>query len=164
MLLTETQELETLIAENPEAAAAAAGVFAVGMATIVVSTIIWYVLVIIGDWKIFEKAGKPGWHSLIPFLNMYDEYDLCWNGSMGVVYMVCLFITAFLSTGEELSGIKAVICFVTAIVTLVLRIIQSNKLAKAFGHGIGFTICLILFERISRVVLGLGNSQYQGPQ
>ena len=30
----------------------------------------------IGDWIIFIKAGKPGWHSIITILHMYDEYDI----------------------------------------------------------------------------------------
>ncbi|MCR5099477.1 MAG: DUF5684 domain-containing protein [Lachnospiraceae bacterium] len=147
-----------------EAGAAAVGL---GVMGILVVAIIWYILVIIGDWKIFEKAGKPGWHSLIPFLNLYDEYDLCWNGSMGIVYMVALGVSTFLTSGSEdveVTGFKAIVAGVLAIVALVLRIIQSNKLAKAFGHGIGFTLFLIVFERIARVILGFGSSEYEGPQ
>ncbi len=147
-----------------EAGAAAVGLGVMGILGV---AIIWYILVIIGDWKIFEKAGKPGWHSLIPFLNLYDEYDLCWNGSMGIVYMVALGVTSFLTNGGEdaqVTGVKAIIAGVLAIVALVLRIIQSNKLAKAFGHGIGFTLFLIVFERIGRVILGFGSSEYEGQQ
>ena len=35
---------------------------------------IWWVLVIIGGWKMFVKAGKPGWGIIIPF---YNTYLLC---------------------------------------------------------------------------------------
>ena len=149
-----------------EAGAAAAGLFGLGLAGAFVCAVVWYILVIVGDWKIFEKAGKPGWHSLIPFLNLYDEYDLCWNGSMGVVYMLALGISTFLTSGEdaETAGFKAIVAGVLALVALVLRIIQSNKLAKAFGHGIGYTLFLIVFERIARVILGLGSSEYEGQQ
>ena len=148
-------------------AAVAAGIFGLGILGVCIISVIWYILVIIGDWKIFEKAGKPGWHSLIPFLNLYDEYEICWNGSMGIVYMVALAVTTFLTNGGEdtqVTGIKAIIAGVLAIVALVLRIIQSNKLAKAFGHGFGFTLFLIVFERIARVILGFGSSEYEGPQ
>ncbi len=147
-------------------AAVAAGIFGLGIMGACIMAVVWYILVIIGDWKIFEKAGKPGWHSLIPFLNLYDEYDLCWNGSMGIVYMVALGVSTFLTSGEdaETTGFKAIVAGVLAIIALVLRIIQSNKLAKAFGHGLGFTLFLIVFERIARVILGFGSSQYEGPQ
>ena len=30
-----------------------------------------YVLLIIGMWKVFEKAGVAGWKSLIPFYNIF---------------------------------------------------------------------------------------------
>ena len=30
------------------------------------------VIAIVGMWKTFVKAGVPGWHSLIPILNVYD--------------------------------------------------------------------------------------------
>ena len=45
----------------------------------------WYVLQVIGDWKLFKKAGKKGWHSIMPILNIYDEYELCWKGSKGIL-------------------------------------------------------------------------------
>ena len=34
--------------------------------------IAYYVLMVIAYWKIFKKAGKAGWRSIIPFLNTYD--------------------------------------------------------------------------------------------
>ena len=35
---------------------------------------IWYVLMAVGLWKMFEKAGEPGWIGFVPF---YNEYMLC---------------------------------------------------------------------------------------
>lgn len=35
--------------------------------TIVILAVGWYVLLAIAYWKIFEKAGEPGWKALIPF-------------------------------------------------------------------------------------------------
>ena len=34
-----------------------------------ITFLVIYVLAVIAMWKIFTKAGKPGWASLIPFLN-----------------------------------------------------------------------------------------------
>lgn len=34
------------------------------------STLIW-IATVVGLWKMFEKAGVPGWAGLIPFYNMY---------------------------------------------------------------------------------------------
>ncbi|MEE3467825.1 MAG: DUF5684 domain-containing protein [Eubacterium sp.] len=46
------------------------------------------VLVIVALWKIFEKAGKPGWHALIPFLNVYDIFQISWTRKMGIATIV----------------------------------------------------------------------------
>ncbi len=148
------------------AGAATAGLVGFGLGGAFAFAIVWYILVIIGDWKILEKAGKPGWFSLIPFVNLYQEYDLCWNGSMGVVYMLALWGSNFLSNGSdtESAGFTAIIAGVLGLIALILRIIQSHKLSKAFGHGIGFTLFLIVFERIGRVILGFGSSEYEGQQ
>ena len=127
--------------------------------------IIWWVLSIIGYWKIFEKAGKPGWHSLIPFLNVYDEYDLCWNGMLGIVYMVVLFAVNLITPDmREESGMWLALAGAGAVCVLVLQIVESYKLAKAFGKGIGYTIFLVLFDRFARIVLGFSSAQYVGKE
>ena len=38
--------------------------------------IIFYILVIIGQWKMFEKAGESGWKALIPIYNLYILYKI----------------------------------------------------------------------------------------
>ena len=48
------------------------------------------------------------------------------------------------------------------VVMRVPHIIQSLKLAKAFGKGTGFGVCLILFGPIARLVLGFGSARYVG--
>ncbi len=61
------------------------------MAASVISAIISIaaiVLTIIALWKIFEKAGKPGWHAIIPFLNIYDLFQISWKRKMGVATIV----------------------------------------------------------------------------
>ena len=34
------------------------------------------VAIIIGEWKVFEKAGKPGWIALIPFYNNWTLFEI----------------------------------------------------------------------------------------
>ena len=35
-------------------------------------SLVLLVIAVVGAWKVFVKAGIPGWHSLIPILNTYD--------------------------------------------------------------------------------------------
>lgn len=44
------------------------GAFA-GIALVLYSALI--ILLIVSQWKIFSKAGQPGWACLIPFYNIY---------------------------------------------------------------------------------------------
>ena len=38
-------------------------------------------LFIIGGWKVYEKAGKPGWGFLIPFYDFYLFLDIAGRAS-----------------------------------------------------------------------------------
>jgi len=51
------------------AASQTAGGAAVGIVAIVELAIL--ILVIVSLWKVFTKAGKPGWACIIPFYNIY---------------------------------------------------------------------------------------------
>ena len=41
--------------------------------------LVFYIACVIGMWKMFEKADRPGWASLIPFYNLYCVYDIGWG-------------------------------------------------------------------------------------
>lgn len=41
--------------------------------------IVWYLLVVIGAWKMFEKAGEAGWKAIIPIYNMYIVFKFAWQ-------------------------------------------------------------------------------------
>ena len=53
------------------------------------SSIFWYVLMAVGLWKMFEKAGEPGWTGIIPF---YNQYKLCEKVMNNPWYWLRLFI------------------------------------------------------------------------
>ena len=47
----------------------------ISIGVVLVCSLIWLIFQIIAMWKIFNKADKPGWHSIIPILNVYDLFD-----------------------------------------------------------------------------------------
>lgn len=97
------------------------------------------VLVIAGLWKIFAKAGQPGWAAIVPIYNMY-----VWTKVVGRPWwwLLLMFIP---------------------IVGLVIAIILSLDLAKSFGKGVGFGIGLVLLGFIFIPLLGFGSDKYVGP-
>ena len=48
------------------------------------------------------------------------------------------------------------------IAIIVLTVISCYRLAKAYGHGGGYTVGLIFLNFIFMLVLGFGKSKYQG--
>lgn len=102
--------------------------------------LVFYALIIVANWKIFTKAGKPGWASIIPFYNLYVLFEIV--GMNGWLFLLlCL-----------------------PIVNIVMMIILYINLAKAFGKGTGFIIGLIFLPNIFTLILAFGSAQYQGPQ
>lgn len=102
--------------------------------------LIFLVLTLIGLWKIYAKAGKPGWASLVPLYREYCLFDIAWG-----------------------SGWMFLLMFVPC-VNFVISIILCFKLAKAFGRGTGFGFGLLFLTPIFLLILGFGNDQYIGPQ
>ncbi|MDR6942880.1 DUF5684 domain-containing protein [Mucilaginibacter pocheonensis] len=97
------------------------------------------IICIIGMWKIFEKAGKPGWASIIPIYNIIVLLEI---------------------VGKPVWWI---ILFLIPCVNIIFGIWTINLLSKSFGQGEGFTVGLILLGFIFYPLLGFGNYQYIGP-
>jgi hypothetical protein len=95
-------------------------------------------LFIICWWKIFTKAGKPGWAVLIPFYNFYLMLQIA--GKPGW-WLVLLFIP---------------------IVNAVIAILMIIGLAQNFGKGTGFILGLIFLGIIFIPILAFGDSRYIG--
>lgn len=123
---------------------------------------ILYVMYVVAYWKIFTKAGESGWKSLIPCYNTYIQYKLTWKPYIFWVLLVATVVTGVLKTIENPGTVVTVIGAVLSVVILVLNIMTCHKLSKAFGHGAGFTVGLVLLQPIFILVLGLGSSQYIG--
>lgn len=120
------------LAYSAAAAGISVGYIIVYLAIIVVS--------LVGMWKVFVKAGKPGWAAIVPFYNTY-----------------CLFEMTF---GN---GWLFLLCFVPC-VNFVVMIMCCFKLAKAFGQGVGFGFGLLFLPFIFMMILGFGDAQYIGAQ
>ena len=132
------------------------------LGTYLVIVLIWYVLQVIAYWKIFTKAGEPGWKSIIPIYNQYIQFRISWK----IPYMYWVWL-ACLVAGAMLGSINSWVAYIGAIASLastIIGVIALIKLAKAYGHGVGFAIGLIFLNPIFMMILGFGSSQYLGPQ
>jgi len=112
------------------AAAALVVYFVIILAVLVVS--------LVGLWKIFVKAGKPGWGAVVPFYNTYCLFEM----SFGTGW---LFLLGFIPCVGQ-----------------IMMIIMWIKLAQAFGKGAGFGIGILFLPVIFLPMLGFGDAQFIG--
>lgn len=92
-----------------------------------------------GLWKIYTKAGKPGWASLIPFYNMIVLLEIV---GRPVWWFVMLLIPC---------------------VNVVFFLLIYLDLAKSFGKGAGYGLGLFFLSPIFIPMLGFGDAVYEGP-
>ena len=66
-----------------------------------ITFLVIYVLSVIAMWKIFTKAGKPGWASLIPIYNIIVMYQIV---GLNPLLIILLFIP-FINVGTLLLNV-----------------------------------------------------------
>ncbi len=120
--------------------------------------LIWAIIVVIARWKIFTKAGEQGWKALIPFYNMYTQITICAPVLIFWIYLGGYIASAVFSRFDN--SFCAILAGVGSLVVFVMNVFASLKLSKAFGHGVGFAIGLILLNPVFMLILGFGSSEY----
>ncbi len=90
----------------------------------------------VGGWKVFEKAGQPGWAALVPFYNLYvfvveiAKKDMVW-------FLLSLFVPF-------------------AVIIPCMDVAEKFGKERVYGLGLAF-LGFIFFP-----MLGFGDAQYQG--
>ena len=123
--------------------------------------LVWWILQIIANWNIFTKAGEAGWKSLIPIYGDYVSYKIAWQTSYFWLSFILGIVASYVSSANLNESIfLTVIATLLRIVIAVINIMYCIKLSRAFGHGIGFAIGLILLQPIFLLILGFGSDKY----
>jgi len=123
---------------DPDSSGAFAGFLAILGAMFIPLFIVW-LIVIIGQWKVYTKAGKPGWACIVPIYNIIVLLEI---------------------VGKPIWWI---FLFLIPCVNIIFGIWTINLLSKSFGQGEGFTVGLIFLGFIFWPILGFGNYPYLGP-
>ncbi len=90
-------------------------------------------------WKIYVKAGKPGWAAIIPIYNILVQLEIVGRPWW---YLLLLFVP---------------------VVNIVIGIMLLFDLAKVFGKGTGFGFGLLFLSFVFIPLLAFGDATYQGP-
>lgn len=109
----------------------------IGLTEILLLSII--ILPIIGWWKTFVKADKPGWSIFIPIYNIFVFIQIIGKPWWWLILLLIPYVN------------------------LIWVIWGLNLLAKRFGKSEGFTVGLVLLLPIFICILGMGKSKYNAP-
>lgn len=97
----------------------------------------FFVVMLIGYWKVFTKIGLPGWMGIVPFVN---------------VYMI------FKARGQHEPVLWLILSLIPC-VNIIAMWFLANDTAEMFGKELGWKLFLFLIPGISHLVLGLGSDQ-----
>lgn len=107
----------------------------------IVGIIIYLAIIVVGIvsmWKLYEKAGKPGWAAIVPIYNLVVLLEII---NKPIWWIVLFFIP---------------------IVNIVAIFLIYIELAKVFGKDTLYGILMVFFGIIMIPMLAFGDAQYQG--
>ncbi len=107
----------------------------------------------VGLWKVYKKAGKKGWQSVIPIYNIYVGCQICGIDTRWVLITIVISFAAVI--------IKS-LAPISAICNLYFTILYSVSMARSFNKDDSFAIGLILLGPIFYFLLGLKKNEYIG--
>lgn len=123
----------------------ASSILAAMMIPLIIGLIVVVFMAVCG-WKVFVKAGQPGWAAIIPIYNLYVWLQIAGRpGWWLIVWIVLSFIP------------------ILNLATLVLAIIVNIDVCKAFGKSVGFMVLMILLPIIGLPILAFGDATYTKP-
>lgn len=117
--------------------------------------LIWYLLLALGRWQMFEKMGQPGWKGFIPFYSDYVLYGSCWQT---VFFWVALAATAVCAIGGADS--RSMLVSFAGVVGTMLEFLLALRISRSFGHDIPFALGLTFLNPLFELYLGFGPDWY----
>jgi len=97
------------------------------------------VLLIVSQWKIYEKAGKPGWAAIIPIYNIIVLLEIVKKPLWWIVLLLI------------------------PIVNIVMLFIITIALAKSFGKSSGFGVGMVFLPFVFYPMLAFSDASYTEP-
>ena len=110
------------------------------MNAIIITYLLVILILIVAQWRIFEKAGQPGWACIIPIYGTLVLLRIIGKPWWWLLMMIIPFVN------------------------IIYAIWAVNLLSKSFGKSEGYTVGMIFLPFIFYPMLGFGGAEYQGAQ
>lgn len=118
------------------------------------------ILLLVTQWKIFSKAGRPGWEVIIPIYNNYIRSKIVFGNLSYFIGSLVVGIINVIGKISEVSAVKSL----GSLGSLILYILYCINVAKVFRKSGGFTVGLIFLPVIFFPILAFGRDEYIGPE
>ena len=112
-----------------------------------------YVVTVVGLWKMYVKAGRPGWAAIVPIYNWWVWVEMIGRPRWWFWALVASVLLSWIPF----------IGIILGILMFVLYLMGCLDMAKAFGRGAGTGVGLWLVPFVFAPILGFGDAQYLGP-
>jgi len=110
------------------------------MNAIIITYLLVILILIVAQWRIFEKAGQPGWASIIPIYGTLVLLRIIGKPWWWLLMMIIPFVN------------------------IIYAIWAVNLLSKSFGKSEGYTVGMIFLPFIFYPMLGFGSAEYHGAE
>jgi hypothetical protein len=101
--------------------------------------VVLVVVLIAAMWKVFAKAGRPGWAAIIPIYNTITLLQITGKSGWWFLGLCVPFLNIY----------------------VYIRLMFN--LASVYGRSIGFGFGLLFLAPIFLLILGFGGAEYVGP-
>ncbi len=125
-----------------------------------------YIFSAIIEWRIFTKAGEPGWKALIPFYSIFVSHHIA---GMHHAWFVAEIIAWIIETVLELvpnipAWVEDPFTVFTFLFTVVSEIVHMSLLGDRFGKKTPFKVGMVLLPPVFLPILAFGSAAYQKPE
>ena len=128
-----------------------------------------FIIVTVSQWRIYSKAGQPGWACIVPIYNVLVLLDIIRKPRLWLLYILVAAViqgiyssmTMDTSDANTVPLTLTILNVVASLVTLIIGIRMTHGISTAFGKQIGFTIGLLLLPIVFFPILAFGSATYQ---
>ncbi len=106
------------------------------MEIVLILYLVVIVLMVAAQWKVYAKAGKPGWACIVPIYNIIVLLEMVKKPLWWIILLMI------------------------PIANIYAAIVIYHRLSVSFGKSTGFTVGMLLLPIIFWPMLGFGDAEY----
>lgn len=120
--------------------------------SVIIIFTVYFILDLIGNAMLLKSTGQKMWIGFIPVVNDFFIFRSFWNAKMFVVYIASFTINILASKSDNVY--VAAIRLIACIIALIVEIMITDRISKAFGKNALWTLGLLITFPVFAIILG----------